>query len=382
MKTRWTTKLLQEVAIFQRGTSITKKQVTSGNIPVIAGGQKPAYFHNQKNREANSITISTSGAYAGFVSFHPHPVFASDCFTVESKPESLNQKFLFHFLKFKQKEIYNMQSGDAQPHVYVRNFNDFEVSFPSLKEQQRIVEILDESFAKLETAHSNTAVNLESSKELFLSILDESLSDAEEKGWETKPLGDLCRIELGSTPARKFPKNWDTEKQTDNVWLSIADLPVGFDSWVSDSKEYVSALAAETIKTVPAGTLMVSFKLTLGRVAIASKDLRTNEAIASMIDLDTSLCNRNYLLWYFRFYDWNSAAAGEEKVKGKTLNKAKLKVLPVILPPLEEQQRVVKKLDSLGEKTDSLQQQYTSQLADMDELRQSLLQKAFAGELT
>lgn len=129
-----------DYAKFQRGTSVTKKDVKDGNIPVIAGGQKPAYFHNQENREANSITISSSGAYAGFVSFHPYPIFASDCFTATSKTQNLNQKFLFYLLKSRQEEIYDMQSGGAQPHVYIRDFSDFEISLPPIKIQQKIVE--------------------------------------------------------------------------------------------------------------------------------------------------------------------------------------------------------------------------------------------------
>ena len=80
--------------------------------------------------------------------------------------------------------------------------------------------------------------------------------------WEMVALGEMCRIELGKTPARKFPKLWDTGRHTDNVWLSIADLPIGSSPLVADNKEYVSDLAAETMKLVPAGTLMVSFKLT------------------------------------------------------------------------------------------------------------------------
>ena len=132
-----------DYARFQRGTSVTKKDVEDGNIPVIAGGQKPAYFHNQGNREANSITISSSGAYAGFVSFHPYPIFASDCFTVISKSQNLNQKFLFYLLKSRQEEIYDMQSGGAQPHVYIRDFSDFEIPLPAIEIQQKIVEELD-----------------------------------------------------------------------------------------------------------------------------------------------------------------------------------------------------------------------------------------------
>jgi len=142
-KSDYPKKLLIDFASLQRGTTITKKEATEGDIPVIAGGQKPAYFHNKSNRDSETITISSSGAYAGFVSFHEHPIFASDCFTVISKDENLNQKFLFHLLKFKQKSIYQMQTGGGQPHVYARDFHEFEIPLPPIKVQQQIVNELD-----------------------------------------------------------------------------------------------------------------------------------------------------------------------------------------------------------------------------------------------
>ena len=130
---------LREYADLKRGTTITKKQVEIGEIPVIAGGKKPAYFHSQSNRPANSITISSSGAYAGFVSFHPYPIFASDCLTVMSKEGRLDQRFLFHLLKSRQDNIYKMQTGSGQPHVYARDFDDFKIPLPPIEVQQEIV---------------------------------------------------------------------------------------------------------------------------------------------------------------------------------------------------------------------------------------------------
>jgi len=163
--------------------------------------------------------------------------------------------------------------------------------------------------------------------------------------WQIIPLGELCQIELGGTPARKSPKLWDPEKNTDNVWLSIADLPQTLNAHVTDSKEYISDEASRKARLVRTGTLLVSFKLTLGRLAYAGRDLYTNEAIAALIIPDERLLTKTYLYWYLTFFDWQKAAEGDHKIKGKTLNKAKLKVLPVLVPPLREQERIVAILD-------------------------------------
>lgn len=167
--------------------------------------------------------------------------------------------------------------------------------------------------------------------------------------WEVKPLGELCRIELGSTPSRGQASFWDAKRETQNVWLSIADLPQSLHAVVSDSKEYVTDSAAARMRLVPSGTLIASFKLTLGRLAVAGRDLYTNEAIASLLDIDEKQLSKEFLYWALTAFDWDKAAEGSDKVKGKTLNKAKLKVLSIPLPPLEEQQRIVAVLDEAFE---------------------------------
>lgn len=165
---------------------------------------------------------------------------------------------------------------------------------------------------------------------------------------------------------------WDDKKVTSNVWLSIADLPQSLHAVASDSKEYVSDKAAATMRVVPVGTLIVSFKLTLGRLAYAGRDLFTNEAIAALHDLDTVKVDQRFLYWALSAFDWNKAAEGDVKVKGKTLNKAKLKVLPVILPPLEEQQRIVAILDEAFEGLDCARANAEANLQSARELFETL----------
>ena len=169
------------------------------------------------------------------------------------------------------------------------------------------------------------------------------------KGWQTKKLGELCRIELGKTPARANKAFWDVGRVTDNVWLSIADLLNTDGNVVSDSKEYLSDEGAATSKTVRHGTLLLSFKLTLGRLAFAGRDLFTNEAIAALNLFDEGELSKEFLFYFLQFFDWDKATDGDIKLKGRTFNKAKLKELEVCFPPLPEQQRIVGILDKAFE---------------------------------
>ena len=198
-------------------------------------------------------------------------------------------------------------------------------------------------------------------------------------GWEMALLGDLCRIELGSTPARGNARFWDTDKATENVWLSISDMLNSKDAVVTDSREYVSDAGAKQMRLIPSGTLLVSFKLTLGRLCYAGRDLYTNEAIAALLELDHARLSKEYLYWYLTFFDWDAASEGDEKVKGKTLNKAKLKVLPIIIPPLDEQKRIVAVLDQAFVALDRARTNAEANLAASTNIQGAWLRRLFEG---
>ena len=161
--------------------------------------------------------------------------------------------------------------------------------------------------------------------------------------WREAMLGEHCRIEIGGTPSRNKPEFWSDEKKG-RPWVSIADLKA---AQVDRTKEFISDLgiANSNVKLVPRGTIMMSFKLTIGRTAIAGCDLYTNEAIAAFFpdsEIDTE----------FLFYALPYAAAGAEMdqaVKGVTLNKEKLRCLMLRLPPVAEQRRIAKVLRSVDE---------------------------------
>lgn len=139
-KVEW--KKLGDICEFKRGQTITKKDITNGDVPVIAGGQKPAYYHNVSNRNGISIAVSGSGAYAGFVSYWEQPIFLSDAFSVEPD-NSLNKRYLYHWLLSIQNKIYELKQGSGIPHVYGNDLGRFEIPVPSIAVQEKIVEVLD-----------------------------------------------------------------------------------------------------------------------------------------------------------------------------------------------------------------------------------------------
>ena len=194
------------------------------------------------------------------------------------------------------------------------------------------------------------------------------------EGWTYKKLGNLYPIIMGKTPPRGVASMWDTQKETNNLWVSIADLSKNEGKEIFETKEQISDEGSQNIRLIPKGALLLSFKLTLGKMAFAGKDLYTNEAIISLFDNDNF--DLKYLYYYFSSLNWSELASGNEKVKGKTLNKKSLGAIPVATIPLSEQKAIVSRLDSAFAKIDALKANAKKQLDDAKALFQKALEKA------
>jgi len=125
----WSMKLFGEVMTPKKGKVITKKTITEGDIPVVAGGLSPAYYHNQFNAKAPVITISASGANAGYVNLYSQNIWASDCTYINSNMTDFVYT-TYLYLKLKQDEITRMQQGAAQPHVYPKDLMRLTIAVP------------------------------------------------------------------------------------------------------------------------------------------------------------------------------------------------------------------------------------------------------------
>ena len=138
----WINKYLREITSVIRGEILVSSDFKDGPIPVIGGGTTIAGFHNKANREGKTITISASGANAGYVSFYTMPIFASDCCTL-SEGKVYDIEYLYQYLRSVQNEIYRMQTGGAQPHIYPKDIESLWISMPaSVTEQSAIASVL------------------------------------------------------------------------------------------------------------------------------------------------------------------------------------------------------------------------------------------------
>lgn len=156
---------LGKIATLVKGSSLTSKEVIPGDVPVIAGGQTSPYSHSEANYQGNVITISASGAYAGYVWYHENPIFASDCSVVFSKNESdFKTKYIFEVLKVLQSIIYRLQVGAAQPHVYPADIWNFNIPILPIELQNHLIEIAEQRRLQAKAFQAEGKLILEDAK--------------------------------------------------------------------------------------------------------------------------------------------------------------------------------------------------------------------------
>ena len=182
-------------------------------------------------------------------------------------------------------------------------------------------------------------------------------------------LDEIFDLQMGKTPSRNNADYW-TDGQYD--WVSIADLG-SYQKYVEDTKERISALAVQEsgIKSVPANTVIMSFKLSLGKTAITQEPVYTNEAIMAFIPTGKYAVLPDYFYYLFSAKDWTKGT--NRAVMGTTLNKAILGAVSITVPPIDEQRKIAAVLDKISD----LIAKRRRQLDKLDELVKSRFVEMF-----
>ena len=193
------------------------------------------------------------------------------------------------------------------------------------------------------------------------------------EGWEYIDFKDVFPIKMGKTPPRGDKSSWDEKKETHNKWVSIADISNNEGKIIKDTKEYISDSAAEKISKVSKGSLLMSFKLSIGRMAFAGDDLYTNEAIIAIPESNKYILR--FMYYYLLSYNWLSLTEGNEKVKGATLNKSSIGRIQLPVLDFFEQQSIVDYLDSAFAKIDAMKANAEKALNEAKTLFQASLKE-------
>ena len=170
LNNEWAVRKIGDVCLMKRGEMLVSDSYVNGDIPVVAGGKEPAGFHNIANRPSNTVTVSCSGANAGYVAFYDRPIFATDCFTI-NESEEYNIRFIYYYLLIKQDKIYRLQNGGAQPHVHPKDLAPLIIEVPLVEEQNAIVAILISAEKEIENHRKKLEVLRQQKRGLMQQLL-------------------------------------------------------------------------------------------------------------------------------------------------------------------------------------------------------------------
>lgn len=343
---------LGDCCSFKRGTTITAKNAIPGDVPVLAGGQKPAYYHNEANRTGEAIVVAGSGAYAGFVSYWTIPVFLSDSFSVEPD-DRLVVKFVYYFLKNIQQKIFATKKGSGVPHVHGSSIEKFEIPLPPIEVQTEIVRILDK-FTLLE---AELETELDCRKRQYEYYRDKLLSFNNEGGQEVewKKMSEVCEIYDGTHQTPKY--------QTEGIpFISVENIKD-----IYGSNKYISIEAYEAYKVKPkVGDVFMTRIGSIGACAVFTKQ----EDVAYYVSL--ALLRPNSAILDSRFLKHLiESSIGKRELSKRTLhnavpikiNKSDIGKIKLPVPSLSEQERMANILDRFESLTTSLQSGLPAEIA-------------------
>ena len=294
-------------------------------------------------------------------------VLGADGVKIISTIDDILPKYMYYYLQ-------NIQLRDLGYARHYKLLKEVVVKYPSLSEQQRIVGILDEAFENIEKAKQNALQNLNNAKELFNHYLNQIFTMKND--WIKKNLDDVCVYKSGTTISKDLEKDFG-----DLLYIKVGDMNLqGNEDCITTSTRYVNLKDINKNQIINNGAII--FPKRGGAIATNKKRKIIKPTI---IDLNTmAISTKNEILEDY-FYYWFKQINLIDISNGTTIpqiNNYSFKDLKIAYPiEKKEQQKIVAQLDELQEQTKKLKQIYEQKIKDLDELKQSILQKAFNGEL-
>lgn len=306
---------------------------------------------------------------------------------INIKENNINSLYLMYFLRSIKDEISNKGRGVAQNNLNLSILKQIQIPLPPLKEQERIVGILDESFSKIDESIKILEQDLLNLDELMQSALQKAFNPLKDnakenyklpQGWEWKNLGEICFITDGTHKTPNYI-------ETGIPFLSVKNISKGFFD-LSDVKYISLEEHNKLIKRAKPefGDILICRIGTLGKAIKISLEFEFSIFVSLGLLKPKVKIISDYLVYFLNSY-FIEGWINDNKVGGGThtakLNLNILEKCPVALPPLKEQEQIASHLDELSSHVKNLKQNYQAQIKDLQELKNSLLDKAFKGNL-
>ena len=282
----------------------------------------------------------------------------------------VSAKWLYYLMKRNIRQMIHQQQGTVEKYFVLSDFTDEELLLPPLPTQRKIAAVLGAIDDKIET-NRKICVNLEAQAQ---AIFKSWFVDFDRCVVTTKQMQDVFDVFIGRTPPRKEFEWFSTNRSNNYIWVSIADM-ANCGSFIADSSEYLTqgAIKKFNFKIAPKGTVLLSFKLTVGRVAIADKALVTNEAIAQLRSNDDRY--REYLYCYLKQFDFDKL--GSTSSIATAVNSTMIREMPFVVPSESALVEFHNVVAPMFEKMKTL----LSESRALAAMRDALLPKLMSGEI-
>jgi type I restriction-modification system DNA methylase subunit/restriction endonuclease S subunit len=356
---------LSEVCEFKNGKGIKKDTLIDGEYPVIGGGKKPLGYHNEYNRNENTILCSSSGANSGYISKYKTKVWASDCFSIKSKKtDILVEQYLYYYLICIQTKIYTLQNGAGQPHVYSKDLEKIKIPIPSIENQNKIVEILDKLFTNKYNLQS--VVEYYENNDIFRLLLDEKYDIFEKLvEWQDQSIELSKQIEFFKTRKQRYlylysldkcnltkkinelcdinPENMKSGQYTEINYIDIASVKGG---QILELQKLTNDFPSRAKRIVKKGDILYSsVRPNLKGYVYISDDIQNG--IASTGFADIRVKEPNTILSKYVYYIMTSDYISDDlisKAKGAqypAVSFDDFKTIKIPVPSLERQKEIV-----------------------------------------
>ena len=380
----WKEYKLEEVCSRLRSGKGIKSDCISniGLFPVIGGNGMRGYT-NKSNFKGECAVIGRQGANCGNVRFFMGEAYMTEHAVVAVGNELADSYFLARLLSLMH--LGNLSAQSAQPGLSIQTLSKQIIRLPSISYQREISTVLKSLDDKIEL-NRRINDNLEQQAQaLFKSwfvdfepfkegkFVDSELGMIPES-WRVCSAETIFKINIGKTPPRK-EQQWFTNINNGNVkWVSISDLGSN-EIFIEDSKEYLTkeAIAKFNIIVVPEDTILVSFKLTVGRVGISNCELTTNEAVARFYLPESYF--REYT--YLSLKNYNYARLGSTSSIATAVNSKIIKNMKLLIPTVTIISEFSKRINPLFNTI----RIYENEIRNLSKIRNTLLPKLMSGEL-
>ena len=334
------------------------------------------FFSDEYICDDDALIITGNGSYTGTVRFFSgkfdlyQRTYA--CILNEHSKEKYESKFIYYFAKAFFEKIYmGGTRGSSIPYIVRGDIENFDMLSPSLPEQKAIAEILSSLDDKIDLLHRQNKTLEDMAQTLFRQWFVEEADE----GWAEKPLGETVDISIGRTPPRK-EFQWFSKKQGDWKWISIKDMAAN-GTYIFDTSEYLTEEAVDkfNIPVIPSNTVILSFKMTIGRVCITTENMLSNEAIASFKFRSDTPYNKAYLYFYLKTFRFESLGSTSSIVTSINTEMIKSFIIPI------PDAKLIEKFENTSTPLFSQIRLNQIQVTTLKNLRDTLLPKLISGDI-